>query len=70
MAAGFPCFTGRRKETLKERLGFFGNSVVIRCAMFFDGSVSGATRHFTCANICRHNPAFAALTRAGITYRE
>ena len=52
LSADFPCFPGRRKETLKERFCFFGNGVVIRGAMFFDGSVSGTTRHFTSADIC------------------
>ena len=70
LSADFSCFPGRRKETLKERFCFFRNSVVIRGAMFFDGSVSGATRHFTRTDICRHNPALATLTRAGVTYGE
>jgi len=70
LSADFSCFPGRRKETLKERFCFFGNGIVVGGAMFFDGSVSGATRHFTRADICRHNPAFASLTRAGVTYGE
>ncbi len=70
VAADFLCFTGRRKETLKEAFGLFSDSIIIRSAMFFDGSVSGTTRHFTRTNIRRHNAALATLTRAGITYGE
>ena len=70
VAADFLCFPGRRKETLEEIFGLFSDSVIIRSAMFLDGSVSGTTCHFTRANICRHNAARATLTRAGVTYRE
>ena len=52
LSADFSCFPGRRKETLKERFCFFGNGIVVGGAMFFDGSVSGTTRHFTRADIC------------------
>lgn len=52
LSADFSCFPGRRKKTLKERFCFFGNGIVVGGAMFFDGSVSGATRHFTRADIC------------------
>ena len=70
LSAIFSCFPGRRKETLKEAFGLFSDSIIVRSAMFFDGSVSGATRHFTRTDICRHNAAFAPLTRAGVTYGE
>ena len=70
LSASFPCFSRRRKETRKEHFCFFGNCVVVRGTMFFDGSVSGTTRHFTRTNICRHNPTFAAFTRACVTYGE